>query len=355
VLVYVSPDGARAGSAGAIISFAAHVLVMAPTTTIGAATPVGLQGEEASVKVVNDAASQVEALATLRGRDRGFIVDTVRKGRSATVDEALRLKVADAKAVSLTAALTDADGLEVTMVGDRQMTVRTAGAHVVRRDLGAVRTVLQFLADPNIAFLLLTLGTLGLLYELASPNAVAGTIGTSCLILALFSLSVLPVNAVGLLLLLLAAALFVAELLAPGTAGFAVGGAVVLVLSGLFLFDSAEGASVGLGTALPLATLMLVLAVLAGRVAYRVRHQPSTTTGADAVTGRVLAVSSVDVAAPTTGRAFAEGTWWNVRSVGPPLVEDGLVRVVGLSGLVLVVDPESPLVEATSRKKEDTS
>ena len=355
VVVYVSPDGARAGSAGAIISFAAHVLVMAPSTTIGAATPVGLEGEAASDKVVNDAAAQVEALAKLRGRDRGFIVDTVRKGRSATVDEVLRLKVADAKAVSLTAALAEVEGREVTVVGDREVTVHTAGAQVVRRDLGAVRKVLQFLADPNIAFLLLTLGTLGLLYELASPNAVAGTIGTTCLLLALFSLSVLPVNAVGLLLVLLAAALFVAELLVPGTAGFAVGGAVVLVLAGLFLFDSSQGASVGLGTVLPLAALMLVLAVLAGRVAYRVRHQPSRSTGADVLTGRVVSVSSVDVVAPVSGRAFVEGAWWSVRSVGPPLVEGGRARVVGMSGLELSVEPESPRVEADTREKEDTS
>ncbi len=355
VVVDVSPYGARAGSAGAIISFAAHELVMAPSTTIGAATPVGLEGEKVSDKIVNDAAAQAEALANLRHKDRGFVVDTVRKGRSATVDEALRLEVADAKAVSLAAALEAVDGRVVTVVGERDVTVRTAGAQVVRRDLGAVRTVLQFLADPNIAFVLLTLGTLGLLYELASPSAIAGTIGTTCPPLALFSLSVLPVNAVGLLLLLLVAALFVAELIVPGTAGFAFGGAVVLVLSGLFLFDSSEGVSVGLGTVLPLAVLMLVLAVLAGRVAYRVRHQPSQMTGADVLTGRVVSVSSVDGGAPMTGRAFAAGAWWSLRSTGLPLVEGGQVRVVGLSGLEPVVDPEAQRPPVATREKEDRS
>lgn len=359
VVVYVSPDGARAGSAGAVISFAAHVLVMAPSTTIGAATPVGLQGEKVSDKIVNDAAAQAEALANLRHKDRTFVVDAVRTGRSATVDEALRLKVADARAVSLAKALKAADGRVVTVAGQREVTIHTAGARVVRRDLGAVRKVLQFLADPNIAFLLLTLGTLGLLYELASPSAVAGTIGATCLLLALFSLSVLPVRAVGVLLLLLSAALFVGELLAPGTAGFAFGGAVVLVLAGLFLFDSSQGVSVGLGAMVPLAVLMLVLAVLAGRLAYRVRHQPSRSTGADLLTGRVVSVSSVDAAVPVTGRAHAEGAWWGVRSVGPPLAAGGRARVVGMAGLDLVVDPtDVPLEErgaALEAREKDTS
>jgi membrane-bound serine protease (ClpP class) len=354
VVVYISPDGARAGSAGAIISFASHVLVMAPGTTIGAATPVGLEGEKVSDKIVNDAAAQAEALADLRGRDKGFIVDTVRKGRSATVNQALRLKVADARATSLAGALEAADGRTVTVAGQRSVRMQTAGAQVVRRDLGAVRKVLQFLADPNIAFLLLTLGTLGLIYELASPNAVTGTIGATCLLLALFSLSVLPVNVVGVLLLFLAAALFVTELLVPGTAGFAFGGAVMLVLAGLFLFDSSEGVSVALGTVLPLAVLMLVLAVLAGRVAYRTRHQPSRSTGADVLAGRLVSVASVDAGAGVTGRVFTEGAWWTVRSVGPRLVEGGPARVVRMSGLDLVVDPESG-AEAPTPEKEDTS
>lgn len=337
VIVYVSPDGARAGSAGAIISLAAHVLVMAPGTTIGAATPVGLEGEEVPPKIVNDAASQAEALATLRGRDAAFAVDMVREGRSASVDEALRLGVADARAASLSDALKAASGREVTLVNQRKAVVDTTGATVVRQDLGFLRQVLQKLADPNVAFLLLTLGTLGLIYELATPGVgVAGATGATALLLALFSLSVLPVNVVGVLLLLVAAGLFTAELFVPGTAGFAFGGAAVLVLAGVFLFDDAEGISVDLTTILPLAVVVLVGAVLAGRVAYRARHQPSTSTGADLFTGRVVQV--VD-ASGQTGRVFTEGAWWSVRSIGPPLASGSTARVVGIDDLVLLVDP----------------
>ncbi|HSJ22566.1 MAG TPA: NfeD family protein [Nocardioidaceae bacterium] len=340
VIVYVSPDGARAASAGAIITFASHVAVMAPGTTIGAATPVGMEGEDVSDKIVNDAAAQAEALAKLRGRDVEFAVDTVREGRSAAVGEAVELGVVEAQTSSLAGALEAADGRQVTVAGDRQVTVQTAGAVVERYDIGPFRQVLQVLADPNIAFLLLTLGTLGLIYELATPGVgVAGATGAIALLLALFSLSVLPVNAVGLLLLAVAVALFVAEVLAPGVAGFGFGGAVVLVLAAVFLFDDAQGVSVDITAALPLAVLMFGLVVLAGRVAVRTRHAPSTMTGTDIFTGRTVPVKE---ATGATGRSFTEGAWWSLRSTGAPLEVGSDVRVVGIDGLVLVVDPGEP-------------
>jgi len=340
VVVYVSPQGARAASAGAIITYASHVAVMAPGTSIGAATPVALEGAEVPDKVINDAAAQAEALARLRGRDVGFAVDSVRKGRSAAVDEALRRRVVDARAPSLAAALDAAHGQTVTVASDERATVRTSGAEVVRYDLGLFRRILQALADPNVAFLLLTVGTLGLIYELATPGiGVAGVTGAIALLLALFSLSVLPVNVVGLLLLAVAAALFVAELFAPGIAGFAFGGAVVLVLAAVFLFDDAEGVAVDPAAALPTAVVAAVAALLAGRLVMRTRRMPSTSTGADAFTDRMVTVREAD---GPTGRTFTEGAWWSVRSVGPPLRPGAQARVVALDGLVMIVDPLTP-------------
>jgi membrane-bound serine protease (ClpP class) len=337
VLVYVSPPGARAASAGAIITFAAHVAVMAPGTSIGAATPVALDGGEIPAKVINDAAAQAEALARLRDRDVRFAADTVRKGRSAAVDEALRLGVVDAQASSLTAALEAADGRIVTAAADEQVTVRTAGAVVVRHDLGLFRRILQALADPNVAFLLLTLGTLGLIYELATPGiGVAGVTGAIALLLALFSLSVLPVNVVGLLLLAAAAALFVAELFAPGVAGFAFGGAVVLVLAAVFLFDDSEGVAVDPAAFLPTAVVAAGATLLAGRLVMRTRKVPSTSTGADVFPGRIVTVREAD---GLSGRTFTEGAWWSLRSAGPPLRPGTQARVVALDGLVMLVDP----------------
>jgi membrane-bound serine protease (ClpP class) len=356
VVVYVSPQGARAASAGAIITYASHVAVMAPGTSIGAATPVALEGGEIPDKVINDAAAQAEALARLRGRDVRFAVDSVRKGRSAAVDEALRLGVVDARASSLAAALEAADGRTVTVASDQRVTIRTAGAVVVRSDMGLFRRILQALADPNIAFLLLTLGTLGLIYELATPGiGVAGVTGAIALLLALFSLSVLPVNVVGLLLLAVAAALFVAELFAPGVAGFAFGGAVVLVLAAVFLFDDAQGVAVDPAAALPTAVVAAVAALLAGRLVVRTRRMPSTSTGANAFPGRVVTVRQAD---GPTGRTFTEGAWWSLRSIGPPLRAGARARVVALDGLVLVVDPlpsdTGAHDESPERERHDT-
>ena len=338
VVVHVSPHGARAGSAGAIITLSAHVAVMAPGTAIGAATPVGLEGEEVSDKIVNDAAAQVEALAQLRGRNVDVAVDMVRDGRSVPVERAVELRVVDAVAPSLTAALAAADGRTVTVPPDREVTVHTAGAQVVRHDMGPFRRLLQTLADPNITFLLLTLGTLGLIYELATPGiGVAGATGAVALLLALFSLSVLPVNVVGLLLLAVAAMLFVAELFAPGVAGFAFGGAVVLVLAATFLFDDAVGVSVDLVTVLPTAVVAAVAAVVAGRLVARTRGQPAVTS-AEPLDGQTVTVGSV---APdgSTGLAYVEGAWWTTRSTGPRLEAGDEVRVRERDALVLVVEP----------------
>jgi membrane-bound serine protease (ClpP class) len=356
VIVYVTPAGARAGSAGAIITFAAHVSVMAPGTAIGAATPVGIDGSDLSAKIVNDAAAQAEALAQLRGRNVRFAVDTVREGRSAAVDEAVRLGAVDAKASSLQDALTAADGRTVLVAPDEHVTVRTAHATVERYDLGLFRRILQVLADPNIAFLLLILGALGLLYELAAPGVgVGGASGAIALLLALFGLSVLPVSVVGLALLAVALVLFVAELLAPGVAGFALSGAVVLVLSAIFLFDEGQGVSVDLAVVLPTAVVVAAAAMLAGRLAARTRKLPSVSTGTDVFTGQSVTVREAD---GTTGSAFTEGAWWSLRSVGPPLEPGHVARIVAVEDLVLVVDPLSPTEppeHMSSEQGRDTS
>ena len=218
LVVYVSPQGARAGSAGALIGLSANVLAMAPGTAIGASTPVDLQGGEISDKVVNDAAAYAEAIAELRGRNAEVAVDMVREGRSLPVTEAVAEDVADLEAASLTDLLDQIDGTTVAVGPDeRSVELATAGATVDDYDMGVLRRIQQALADPNIAFLLLSIGTLGIIYELAAPGIGAGgVVGAACILLSLFALSVLPVNVVGLLLLLLSAAMFTAELFAPG-------------------------------------------------------------------------------------------------------------------------------------------
>jgi membrane-bound serine protease (ClpP class) len=337
VVVYVSPSGARAASAGAIITLSANVAAMAPGTVIGAATPVGIEGDDVERKIVNDAAALAESIAEQRGRDVDFAIDAVRKGRSVPASEAVAVGAVDLRADSLGRLLEAIDGTVVEVGSGKRVTVRTAAAEIDRYDLGFFRRILQFLADPNLAFLFLSIGTLGLIYELATPGVgFGGVVGVVSLVLALFALSVLPVNAAGLVLLLLAAALFVAEVVAPGFAGFAVGGAVTLVLSGVFLFRDASGAEVGLEVLLPVAIVVGGAVVLAGRLALRSRTAPSTATGPGLLVGRVV---ELDRVRDGVTQVFVEGAWWNARGPSGSLEGSRRARVVDVEGLTLLVEP----------------
>lgn len=335
VVVYVSPDGARAASAGAIITFAAHIAAMAPGTAMGASTPVDLEGGDAGRKAVNDSAAFAESIAQVRGRNVEFAVATVREGRSASAREALELGAVDLVVASLPQLLDEIDGRQVVLAGDRTTTLATAGAAVEEAGLGVLRRIQQILADPNLAFLFLSLGTLAIMYELANPGIGAGgAVGVILIVLAMFALAVLPVTAAGLILLALAVALFVAELFAPGVGVAAASGTVALVLSGIFLFRDTPGLEVSLAVIIPIAAVVGVAVVGAGHLAVRSRDVTSITSPHTTFVGQVLTVQG---AAGGRGQAFVEGAWWNVRSDSGPL-EDGMtVRVVDIDGLDLVV------------------
>jgi membrane-bound serine protease (ClpP class) len=335
VVVYVTPSGARAASAGALITFAANIAAMTPGTTIGAATPVDLQGGEISDKVINDAAAFAETVAAQRGRNTRFAIDTVRQGRAVPAEEAVRLDAVDLLAASRAGLLQELDGRSVKIANGNTVTLRTADATQVEQDFGLFRRLLQLLADPNLAFLFLSLGTLAIIYELANPGVGFGGIaGAIFLLLGFFALSVLPINLVGLLLLALAAALFVAELFVPGVGVFAAGGTVALVLGGLFLFDGAVG--IDPAVLVPVALVVGGGSVLAGRLAWRARRAPSVS-GREGLLGRQVTVRTADGA---TGQVLLDGAWWTARSRGAPLQPGQRVRVVDLEGLELIVDPE---------------
>ncbi|MDP9389253.1 MAG: nodulation protein NfeD [Actinomycetota bacterium] len=337
VIVYVSPQGSRAASAGAIITFAAHIAAMAPGTTIGAATPVDLEGGDVERKVVNDAAAFAESIARLRGRNVEFAGATVREGRAVPAVEAVELGAVDLLVPSLLELLEAVDGRQVELADEREVRLRTARAVVNEHDLGLLRRIQQHLADPNLAFLFLSLGSLGLIYELATPGlGGAGVVGALSMLIGLFALAVLPVNVVGLLLLALAVALFVVEVLAPGIGVAAVGGAVSLLLSGVFLFRGVPGVGVSASVVLPIAVVVGGAVVVAGRLATGARNAPSTTTGPGLFVGRQVTVARVTGAA--AGQAFVEGAWWAVRSRDGELHAGQEVRVVDVEGLDLVVE-----------------
>lgn len=337
VIVYVSPQGARAASAGAIIAYAAHVAAMAPATAIGASTPVDLEGGDLDRKIINDAAAYAESIARLRGRNVEFAEQMVREGRSIAAAEALEIGAVDLVSGSLPELLNQVDGREVTVgPGDRKVALETAEVAVEPFELELFRRIQQLLADPNLAFLFMSLGMLAIVYELASPGIGAGGIlGAILLVLALFSLSVLPVNVAGILLLLVAAGLFAAELFAPGVGIAAAGGAVALLLSGVFLFEEAPGIRVSLGVMLPVTVVVGAGVVLAGRLVVSSQRERSTITGEQQYIGRILTVGR---SSGNRGQALVDGAWWNVRSEAELNAGDR-VQVTGYEGLDLLVGP----------------
>lgn len=336
VVVHVAPSGSRAASAGALIAWSSHVVAMAPGTTIGAATPVTLEGGEVGDKIVEDAAAFARAVAEERRRNIEVAAEAVTEGRAVSSTEAVDLGVADLVVENLDDMLDAVDGTEVVLGDGTTVTMDTAGATVDERGMSFARSVLQFLADPNLSFLFLSLGTLAIIYEVATPGiGVGGGLGALLILLALVSLSVLPIDAAGLVFLLLAAVLFAAELFAPGIGVAAALGAVSLALAGVFLFrEDVPGLQLDLAAVIPTVVVVGVGVVVAGRLAWRVRSAPSTTGEA----GLVGQEATVTRASGTSGQTFLEGTWWTVRS-DEPLHEGDRVRVRELDGLVLVVDP----------------
>ena len=335
VVVYVAPQGARAASAGAFITMAAHVAAMAPGTAIGASTPVDLQGGDISDKVINDAAAYAESIARTRGRNVEFAIDAVRKGRSITADEARKIRVVDLLAPSRGALLEALDGRTVRLSSGREVSLATRGAEIVPYDLRGFRLVLQWLADPNIAFLFLSVGTLAIIYELANPGIGAGGIvGAIMVVLALFALSVLPVNAVGAILMVLAAGLFVAEVFTPGVGVFAAGGTASLLVGGLFLFRGSVG--VDPFVLVPVGAVVGGSAAFIGRMAWKTRSV-APITGIESLIGAPGVVGSAE---GRSGQVLVKGTWWKARSEGRPLKAGKRVRVVAVEGLELVVEEE---------------
>ena len=334
VVVYVEPEGARAASAGTFITMAAHVAAMAPATAIGAATPIDLQtGEPGSDKVINDAVAFAVSVAERRGRNTEFAEDAVREGSSLTATKALDQGVVDFISVGLDQLLDSIDGLTVRVLED-EVTLRTAGVTPERYEMSTFLRVLATIADPNLALLFLSIGTLAVVYEAANPGlGFAGIAGVILLLLGFFALSVLPVQTAGLALLILAIALFIGEIFVPGVGVLAAGGTIALLLAGIFLFEGELGVSPPV--LWPTALVMGVLTAIAGRAAVKARLRPSST-GTATLIGRAVTVVGDRVEGWS---AFVEGSWWTVRPAGGELEAGQPAEIVAMKGLELLVEP----------------
>ncbi len=241
IVVYISPAGSRAASAGVFITLSAHIAAMTPGTNIGAAHPISIGAQMDSTmaeKVVNDAAAYIRSIASKRGRNEKWAEEAVRKSVSITEREALKLNVIDLVANDLRELLDSCDGRKVSLPsGDKVL--KTKGIEVERIHISLRDRILEVITNPTIAYILLTLGMWGLFFELSNPGAIfPGIVGVICLILAFFALQSLPINYAGLLLMILALILFILEVKIVSHGALTIGGIISMVLGSLLLFES---------------------------------------------------------------------------------------------------------------------
>jgi len=337
VVVYVAPTGARAASAGVFITMAAHVAAMAPATNIGAASPVALGGgadKTMMKKVENDAAAFIRTVALERGRNADWAEKAVREAVAITEREALKLKVIDLVADSVPDLLEKIDGRTIKLPKGT-VTLATKGAPVRPIEIGFRDRFLNIITDPNVAYVLMMLGMLGLFFELSNPGVILpGVIGGISLILAFFAFQSLPINYAGLLLILFGIVLLVAEIKIVSHGILAIGGMISMALGSLMLFDSPEvGFRVSWWVIAPTvgATAGLFLFVVAAGV--RALGRPPAT-GAEGLIGKTATVRE---RLGPEGQVMVSGEIWRAVAEGEALEPGAQVRIVAVDGLTLKV------------------
>lgn len=345
VIVYVAPAGAFAASAGTFITEAANIAAMAPGTTIGAAHPIEADGGDVpegkgAEKIENFTAAFAKTIAHQRGRNEAWIEQAVRKSSSIGEAEALRLHVIDLVAKDLDDLFKQASGRTVTLAEGRAIKLDLVGATLRPAHMTLGQSVLNRLADPNIMYLLMIAGVIGLYFEFAHPGAyLPGVAGAICLLIALASFQLIPINLAGLLLIVLGMGMLVAELFVTSYGVLGIGGVIAFVIGSLFLVDTSQtnlAVSRGIiaGTAVGFSAIVLGI----GYLAIKVRHGRAST-GGEGMIGKVGEVRAA-IAPGVAGQLFVNGEIW--RAVSDRAIAAGTrARIVAVRGLEITVTPES--------------
>ena len=339
VIVFVAPSGGRAASAGVFITMAAHVAVMAPGTNIGAAHPVAMGGGEMDKtmkeKVENDSVAYIKSIAEQRGRNVVWAEDAVRKSVSVTEQEALKLKIVDLVAEDIPALLKQLQGRKITLPSG-SITLTTETTTLREFPMGLRLEALKALSDPNIAYLLMTIGTIGILAELYNPGAILpGIVGAISLILAFYSLQSLPINYAGVLLIILGIIFFVLEATVTSYGLLAIGGVSSMILGSLMLIKSdAEFFQISWTVIIPVViTTAAVSLFVVGMGVQALRRSPQT--GSE---GMIGSIGIAKTALHPEGKFAIHGELWDAISDTP--IEPGTsARVLRVEGLTLYVTP----------------
>ena len=337
-VVYVAPSGARAASAGTFITMAGHIAAMAPGTNIGAAHPVSGEGKDIEgdmrQKAENDLAAFARSIAEKRRRNAEWAEKAVRESVAVTEIEAREQRVIDLIAEDIPDLVKQLDGRQVTLVRDT-VTLHTTGATVRVQQMTWRQRLLAALSHPQIALMLLSLGSIGLLVELYNPGLIfPGVVGALALLLAFYSLQTLPINYTGLLLIGLGMVMFILEIKVTSFGMLVLGGIVAMSLGALMLIDSPEEY-----LQIPISTIVLVVGTTAGLFLFVV-GAAIRSVGRHPVSGQEGMLGAIGTAKgrlDPTGTVFVQGTLWSARSTVP--IEAGAtVRVVGVEGLKLTVE-----------------
>ncbi|MEN6376116.1 MAG: nodulation protein NfeD [Smithella sp.] len=339
VIVYVYPSGARAASAGVIVTQAAHIAAMAPGTNIGAAHPVAIgignggMDKTMSKKIENDAAAYARSIAKSRGRSEEWVEKAVRKSESITAEEALKLNVIDFVAPDVKSLLSVIDQKEVNLPGGKKK-ITTKDAVIRDKKMGTREGILAVISDPNISYILLLIGLAGLYFELSTPGAILpGVIGGISLLLAFFGLSTLPVNYTGILLILFGVILFIAEIKVMSHGMLTVGGVISLIMGSLLLFDTADPVlRISLQVLIPAVVVTSAFFIVVIWLALKAQLRKHYSGSEAMINAEAEAVTDIN----GDGQVFFKGEYWKATSE-KPITKGAKVKIIKVDGLVLNV------------------
>lgn len=337
IIVYVAPAGSRAASAGVFITYAAHIAAMAPGTNIGSAHPVAMGGEKMDEtmmkKVENDAVAYIKGIATKRRRNTEWAEKAVRQSINVPAEEALKLKVIDLIAQDKKALLEAIDGRKVEIISGERV-LKTAKAEIKDIEMGLRHRILNAITNPNVAYILMMIGLIGLYFELSNPGLILpGVVGAICLVLAFYAFQTLSVNYAGLLLIGLAALFFIAEIKVMSYGLLTVAGIIALTLGSLMLFESPlPFMQVSLWVVLPMVISITVIFLGAMYYGLKIRHK-KPISGAEGLLDETGAANT-DIG--KEGKVFIDGEYWDAWS-DEPIKAGEQVKVLEVSGLRLKV------------------
>ena len=357
IVVYVAPTGARAASAGTYILYASHIAAMAPGTNLGAATPVqmggvsppGIQKEKDKTdksvsdgnknalqrKIINDAVAYIRGLAQLRGRNQKWAEKAVREGVSLPAADALKINIIDILATSTADLLNQIDGRVVVVQGQKQR-LKTAGLTLKEINPDWRSRLLSVITNPNIAYILMLIGIYGLILEFYNPGSIVpGTVGAICLLLAMYSFQLLPINYAGMALILLGIALMVGEAFEPSFGMLGIGGVTSFVIGSIILIDTdVPGFGIDISVIATLAVASVILLVFVVGLAIKARKRPVVSGAEELIGSEALVIEDFE----QQGRVNIHSENWNAHC-DSPLQKGQHVKVVGINGLTLHVEP----------------